>query len=253
MKNIKTLLAFALSLGIFSLSYAQEEARKDETPKQPPKDTMVEKGALEEPPYFLDIETSPKANSDGIYDSYSVELMHADKKTVEKAWKELMKSYKGKTKFNKKEDELGTLNARVNELGSSTYNVKAIIEQRGDNVVVHSWFEGEDGYINNTMSSENSGVNELLQNFAVTVRQDMVKIELNSEEKILKKNEALLNKLRRQNEGYHRDIEVAKRKIAEAEQKIIENEAEQESTVIKIDGQRGIVEAVRQRLKRITE
>ena len=71
------------------------------------------------------------------------------------------------------------------------------------------------------------------------------------EEKNLKQEENTLNKLKRQNDSYHKDIEEAKRKIATAEQNIIENEAAQETAVMKIDGQRTIVEAVRQRLKRI--
>ncbi|MBT8218497.1 MAG: hypothetical protein KJP00_01645 [Bacteroidia bacterium] len=253
MKSIKVILTAFLVFLLASSSLAQEETKKDETPKQPLKENMVEKKAFEEPPYFLDIESSAKANSAGIYDSYSIELMDADIKTVEKAWKDLMKSYKGKTKFNRKEAEFGTLNARISELGSSIYNVRASIESRGDNVIVYSWYESEDGYVNGDMASEDSGVHELLQNFAVSVRQNMVKDELNSEEKVLKQTESQLKKLQRQNEGYHRDIEVAKKKIADAEQKIIENEAEQESTVMKIDGQREIVEAVRQRLKRIKD
>lgn len=253
MKNIKALLISAIMLSFLGANIAQEQARKDEAPKQPQKESMVEKRAFVEPAYFLDIETSAKANSAGIHDSYSIELMHADTKTVEKAWKALMKSYKGKTKMNRKENEFATENARISELGSSTYNVKASIEQRGDNVIVHTWYESGDGYVSQSMSSEDSGVNDMLQAFAVKVRQDMVKNELDGEEKILKQSESQLNKLRRQNEGYHRDIEVAKRKIAEAEQKIIENQAEQESMVMRIDGQREIVEAVRQRLKRIQE
>lgn len=232
---------------------AQEEAEKAEVVE----DTMmkeVEKPAeveFQEPAFAMSIEQGAKANSAGIYNAYSMEILNADKKVVEKAWRSLMKSYKGKTKFNKREAEMGTTNARISELGSAIYSVKASIEQRGDNVVVHSWYEGADGYIDEGSDMENSGVQEVLDAFAVDVRKRMVKIELDGEEKILKQSESELKKLKRQNDSYHKDIEIAKRKIAEAEQNIIENEAAQEASVAKIDGQRVMVEAVRKRLRRI--
>lgn len=260
MKSILLLASMLLLVGTIG---AQDEAKKDKKDKkkdeveemqteveekQPAKPKVV---AFQEPDFALDIEQANKANSEGIYNAYSMELLSADKKIVDKAWKSLMKSYKGKTKFNKREGEFATTSARITELGSAAFKVKASIEQRGDNVIVHSWYEDGDGYIDANMESEDAGINQMLDRFAVEVRQMMVKKEVDTEEKTLKQSESHLSKLKRQNDGYLKDIETAKRKIAEAEQKIIENEAEQEITIDKIDGQRMIVEAVRQRLKRI--
>ena len=253
MKYYKTLLTLAGLLLFVGIINAQEEAEKEkEESKEKVQEVMESKVAeFQEPVYAMDIEQGAKANSAGIHNAYSVEILNADKKVVDKAWKSLMKSYRGKTKYNRKEAEMGTTNAKVTELGSAVYTIKTSIEQRGGNVVVHSWFEGTDGYIDDTAESENAGVNDLLQSFAVNVRKDMVKMILGSEEKVLKQSESELNKLKKQNDSYHKAIEVAKRKIAEAEQNIIENEAAQEMAVTKIDGQRSIVEGVRQRLKRI--
>lgn len=266
MKSILLLSSMVLIVGCLTAQEGAKESKKDKKKKKekveqeamaeaenkveeaPMKPKVVE---FQEPDFALDIEQADKANSGGIYNAYSMELLNADKKIVDKAWRSLMKSYNGKTKFNKREGEFGTSNARITELGSALYTVKASIEQRGDNVVVHSWYEDAEGYVGADMASEDSGVNQLLDGFAVTVRQMMVKKELDGEEKILKQSESYLTKLKRQNAGYHKDIEVAKRKIAEAERKIIENEVEQETSVAKIDGQRTIVEAVRQRLRRI--
>ena len=256
MKYYKTLLTLAGLLFFVGMTSAQDEVKKEKKEK---KDKMEEATEVlqpkvvqfQEPAFAKDIEQGSKANSSGIHNAYSVEILNADKKIVDKAWKALMKSYKGKTKYNRKEAELGTSNAKVTELGSSVYKIKASIQQRGGNVIVHSWYEGADGYVDTHASSEDAGVNSLLQSFVVNVRKDMVKIELHGQEKELKQSESALSKLKRQNDGYHRDIEVAKRKIAEAEQRIIENDAAQEAAVVKIDGQRSLVEGVRQRLKRI--
>ena len=251
MKNYKFLFILAGVLFFVGSSIAQEEAKKKEKVEKTVEVMKPEVAEFQEPAYAMDVEQGAKANSVGIHNAYSVEILNADKKVVDKAWRSLMKSYKGKTKYNRKEAELGTSNAKVTELGSSAYTIKASIQQRGGNVTVHSWFEGADGYVNDAAESENAGVNALLQSFAVNVRKDMVKMELSNEEKMLKQSESELSKLKRQNDGYHKAIEVAKRKIAEAEQNIIENEAAQEMAVTKIDGQRSIVETVRQRLKRV--
>lgn len=257
MKYYKSLLTLAGILFFVGMTTAQEEAKKDKKEKKKDKveeaaEVMEPKIAeFQEPAFAMDIEQGSKANSAGIHNAYTIEILNADKKVVEKAWRALMKSYRGKTKYNRKEAELGTTNAKVTELGSAAYTVKASVEQRGGNVVVHSWYEGADGYIDESSDSENAGVAELLQAFAVNVRKDMVKMELSTEEKTLKQSETELSKLKRQNDSYHKAIEVAKRKIAEAEQNIIENEAAQEIAITKIDGQRSIVESVRQRLKRI--
>lgn len=272
MRHLKSILLLSTMLLLVGTIGAQEETTKKKKAKKAKKE-MVEKAAEEkaevvedtmtkevekpvevefqEPAYAMDIEQAAKANSTGIHNAYSMEILNADKKVVEKAWKALMKSYNGRTKFNKREAELGTSNARISELGSATYTVKASIEQRGDNVVVHSWYEGADGYIDEGSDMENGGVQEVLDAFAIDVRKRMVELELDSEEKILKQSESELKKLKRQNDSYHKDIEIAKRKIAEAEQNIIENEAAQEASVAKIDGQRVMVEAVRKRLRRI--
>jgi len=250
MKNFKILFTLVGLLFFVGISTAQEEAKKEK--KEKTTEVMEPKVAeFQEPSFAMEIEQGAKANSSGIHNAYSIEILNADKKVVDKAWKSLMKSYKGKTKYNRKEAELGTTSAKVTELGSAAYSVKASIEQRGDNVVVHSWFEGTDGYIDTSSTSEDAGVQELLNAFAVNVRKEMVKVELDMQEKVLKQSESELAKLKRQNDSYHKDIEIAKRKIAQAEQNIIENEAAQEIAVAKIDGQRSIVESVRQRLKRI--
>jgi len=264
MKYYKSILTIAGMLLFVVIANAQDEPKKDKKQKKKDKieanaettevtEKVMEPKVVEfqEPAFAMEIEQGSKANSDGIFNAYSMEILNADKKIVEKAWKALMKSYRGKTKFNRKEAEMGTLNAKVTELGSALYNVKASIEQRGGNVVVHSWFEGTEGYVDGNADSANAGVNDLLNAFAVNVRKDMVKVSLGNEEKVLKQSENELSKLKRQNDTYHKVIETAKRKIAEAEQNIIENEAAQEIAITKIDGQRSIVESVRQRLKRI--
>lgn len=253
MNRIKTLMLLLL-MGLAINIHAQ-----DEKPVTDEKESMAEKEAeevmepktiaFEEPPYAMEIEQSNLANSNGIANAFSIEILNADKKLVEKQWRTMMKSYQGKTKFNKKEAEMTTSNARVTEMGSNTYTIRANIQERGGNVVVHSWYENADGYISS--GEEASGVKTLLNNFAVNVRKGMVDKELSIEEKTLKKTESQLNKLKKQNDGYHRDIEKAKKVIANSELKIIENEKMQLITQEKIDGQRAIVEAVRKRLKMI--
>jgi len=254
MNRIKALLLLIM------IGLAVNVQAQDEKPVEEVKETVAEEVAeeevmepktiaFEEPPFAMDIEQSNLSNSQGIANAFSIEILNADKKLVEKKWRALMKSYLGKTKFNKKEAEMSTTNARVTEMGSNAYTVRANIQERGGNVVVHSWFENSEGYV--VDGDEASGVKTLLSNFAVEVRKGMVDNELTSEEKTLKKTETELTRLKKQNDGYHRDIEKAKKVIADSELKIIENEKMQLVTQEKIDGQRAIVEAIRKRLKLI--
>ena len=254
MKYYKLLFTIAGLLLFVGINTAQEEVEKVKKKDKLEENAEVMKPKVAEflePSFAMDIEQGSKANSAGIYNAYTLEILNADKKVVDKAWRSLMKSYKGKTKYNRKEAEIGTVNAKITELGSASYTIKASIEQRGGNVVIHTWYEGTDGYVDESSESEDVGVYDLLNSFAVSARKDMVKLALDKEEKMLKQSESELSKLKRQNDTYHKAIETAKRKIAEAEQNIIENEAAQEIAVNKIDGQRSIVETVRQRLKRI--
>lgn len=92
-----------------------------------------------------------------------------------------------------------------------------------------------------------SDTKELLTRFYYDVRRAAVGQEVKAEEDRLKSLEGKMKKLQRDNDNLHRDIETYKARLKKAEEDLVQNQKDQEATLIDIDKQRGAVEAARQR------
>ncbi|NNE28664.1 MAG: hypothetical protein HKN16_03460, partial [Saprospiraceae bacterium] len=89
---------------------------------------------------------------------------------------------------------------------------------------------------------------KFLMRFALFVAKEKTELELNNEEKEMKRLETLLKRLERDNERYHREIDLAKEKIRQNESNIETNLIEQEETRKLVELQIAQIEKVRARL-----
>jgi chromosome segregation ATPase len=175
----------------------------------------------------------------------------ADPKFVEKSWKEFMNKY-GKTKKVKKSKEMGTEGISIMSIGGTTpVSVYALPVKGSAGTEMATWIKMGDDFV----SSDNPDIYDaslaLMNEFSIKLNKDIVAVELEEEEKDLKKMLSELKKLKKDNENYHKEIEKAKARIMKMEANIEENVKDQEMTTAKIEDQESNVDMVRKKLNGI--
>ncbi len=188
----------------------------------------------------------------GPQNAYYVEIEGADKDLLEDTWKEYVKEY-GKVNHNKKAKEFVSEKVVVTLInGSTPLTLYAKFEEGTGLSTTYLWVDLGTGFANAAdFSAQNRGVETFLWDFWVLARKNVVKRELEKEEKKLKGFEKDLSKLENKNKDYHSDIEKARMKIAENEKNIEVNLKDQESKKAEIDLQKKTVQAVVEKLNGI--
>lgn len=188
----------------------------------------------------------------GGQNAFVVDVEGADKKIVETVFKDMMKEY-GKLKENKKAREffmMATKITRVN--GSSPVDLYAKFEEGKGMATAYVWIDLGGAFTNSQeYQKQAEAAKSFLQDYYYECRRVVVQNELKEEEKNLEKLEKELVRLKKQNDGYHEDIEKAKQKIAEAEKNIEQNILDQANKNKEIDGQKKTVETVTTKLNSI--
>lgn len=173
-----------------------------------------------------------KAMSQGVNNAIVVNIPNTTTKIAEKVWKNFAKQFKGKTKRNRKAEEWKTSGGNISGIGEDGLTVYAQIQSESDDVELSMWIPMSDGYLSSTdYRAEFEEAEKLLNDYALEVKIETVKQELDGEEKTLAKAEKDLKKLKKDNEGYHRDIKNAEKAIEDSEKALITNEEDQEEAV----------------------
>ncbi len=198
------------------------------------------------------ISEQSKSMSEGIQNALVLELPDTNDKFVNKLWKKYLKGFKGgKSKKNKKENQVYTSNIKIPEIGGSdALDIYTRTTEIGDDVQLSLWVDLGGTFLTSSEHPEEYLEGEkLLMRFGLEVTKEKIKIEIEKEENKLKKLEKTMKKLKRANDNYHRDIEQAKEKIKKAENNIEENEADQENTDKLIEEQKEMVKKVMKKLE----
>ncbi|MEO1435495.1 MAG: hypothetical protein AAFV80_08155 [Bacteroidota bacterium] len=190
-----------------------------------------------------------KMMSKGAQNSISIDLKSTDMKMIEKEWEKHLKSYKGKTKKDKKSGEIFTDNAKMRSLSANDVDVYARGYDKGGNVEFAVWFDLGGAYLNSAdHATAFEQATAMLEQFEVRVHKVMVQRELDDQEKMLKGFEKELAKLLKDKEGYEKDIQTYQEKIAQREMDIEQNIIDQENKAAEIENQKRIVAEVAARL-----
>jgi len=195
------------------------------------------------------VETEKAMNS-GVNTALVLEIPEADKKIVEKVWRNYAKSFKGKVKKIKKSDEFLTESPSISGFSKAgLQNIIVRFEQKGDAVEFISWFELRDQFLGSYRHPEEfDEAQKFLLNFGLEVAKEYTIMELEDEEKTLKKMGNDLKKLEREKENSEKAIADYKKKIIEAEADIENNILEQERKRDEIESQTSTIEVVRKKL-----
>ncbi len=186
----------------------------------------------------------------GIQNALVVLLETHDTKLADKVWKKLMKDYGGRTKGVKGgKGDLTTGAEIVGINGVNPINIYSRSSLAMDgNVEMVVWFDLGEEYLASTRRNQYQEAEKLLLKYALDCKKEQTQNELNEAEKKLKSLENEQDKLKRLNNGYHKDIADAERRIEQAKENIIKNEAQQEDTSQKLELQKELIEEIRRRL-----
>lgn len=189
--------------------------------------------------------------SQGNHNALVLTIPNAETKFVDKLWKKYLAEVGAKTIRDRKTKEWRTEGAAVPGVGNNV-NVYATTDAFGPDVEQIVWFGFDGTYLSSAMHGGNylQGERFLLE-FGLMVTREMIRLELEAEEKRMRDLETRMARLKRQNDGYHREIKIAEEKIETAKKNIVTNEQEQEQTANAIDDQRAALEAVKLRLREV--
>lgn len=194
-----------------------------------------------------------KVMSNGANNALILEIPNADDKIVEKVWKSYAKSFDGKVKKVKKSDDHITMTPIISGLSSAgLQNIYVRFVQVGTNVAFHSWFELEDQYLNSYNNpDEFDEAQKVLLNFGLEVAKEYTIMELDDEEKTLKKMKNDLKRLMKEKENYEKAIADYEQKIIDAKADIENNIIEQQRMNDTIEAQNDTIEVVKKKLSNL--
>lgn len=197
-----------------------------------------------------EITESKETMKEGTFNAIVVELINADDKVALNVWKSFIKAYGAKAKKVKRSKEYLASGAIIGGLNNSeNVDVYARVEEKGDDAELIVWIQMGEFYVSSgSFPSDYTAAVKMLEEYVIEVAKEIVNIEIEDEEKKMKKLEKEMDKLKSRNDGYHKDIEKAKEAISKAERNIEENEREQKEQASVIESQQKVLQALKEKL-----
>jgi hypothetical protein len=195
-----------------------------------------------------EITESKEKMKKGTFNAIVVELLNAEDKVALKVWKSFIKGYGAKARKVKRSKEYLASGAIIGGLNNSeNVEVYAKVQEKGDDAELIVWIQMGEFYVSSgSFPSDYTVAVKMLEEYVIEVAKELVSIDLEDEEKKMKKLEKEMTKLQKKNNDYHNDIEKAKEAISKAERNIEENEREQKE-------QASVIESQQQALQRLKE
>lgn len=236
MKNLILLFLFGL---VFSPAFAQSDSSE----------VMEYAKGLN----LRAVDEGEELMSAGFRNAFSIRVPTGDKRLVRKVWKDYMGSrFNGRTKYDRKNKEYITTNAKISAMGDRNSNLIGKQEKLGNSIRFTIWVENDGSQVR-SVSDRRQGreADMILNDFVLEIEREKTRIHLKEEQKQLSQLERDLRKLKAANDRYYREIEMAKERILRMEENIIKNEAEQIEAVERIGQQQEVVKTVKNDLDHI--
>ena len=189
-----------------------------------------------------------KQMSFGIRPGFTIAFPNTDQKLVDDVWADFVKNnFGGKLKKGKKGERSAT-GLRSPSVSAGEFGLYSSTEKIGDGAQLDVWFDAGSFFLNRLDDpARTNETKTLLSRFYYDVRRAAVGQEVKAEEVRLKELETRQKKLQRDNTTLLKDIENYKAKLKKAEEDLVQNQKDQESTIIDIEKQRQNVEQSRLR------
>ena len=159
----------------------------------------------------------------------------------------------GKIERNRKQKEYFIQDVIIPAIAQEyAVSVFTKFDEYDDYTRVYFWFKMNDRFLNSTDDkSEIDGVDMFLTDYDIAVEKEVVKDELNDEEKVLRNLNKDLEKLEKNERNLYKDIEKAKDTIRKAEEELERNAEEQKEKKSEIGNQEEIVKMVSEKLNKV--
>jgi hypothetical protein len=191
--------------------------------------------------------------SQGEKNAFTISIPRIDSKVAATVWKDFMKAYKGKIRFDKKTSEWFTDNGKILEISNNTVDVYAILQEKGRTATdIRVWFDLGGAYLSSKdhPDAAKSAI-QMLQGFHLAIEQELAIQLLADEEKKYKAIETDLKQLEKDTESLTKVIEKAQAEIAAAEQKMQDNTQLKEQLNFDLDKQAKSIEATKKDLDKL--
>lgn len=190
--------------------------------------------------------------SEGVQNALVVELEGANKKKAENVWKNFAKEF-GKIERNRKQKEYFIQDAIIPAIDQEyAVTVFTKFDEYDEYTRAYFWFKMDDRYLNSIDDeAEIDGADIFLRDYDIAVEKEVVKDELNGEEKVLRNLNKDLEKLEKNERNLYKDIEKAKDTIRKAEEELERNAEEQKEKKSEIGNQEEIVKMVSEKLNKV--
>jgi ribosomal protein L13E len=202
---------------------------------------------------FSNIEESEDLMSAGFRNSFSIRLPSGDKRLVARVWKDYVSThFDGRTKYDRKAKEYVTANAKIGPISPSQTLLIGKPEKMGDATHFTIWLDNDGEQVSSRSNRSHAReAYSILEDFALEIEREKVRLHLEGEQKNLRKMETQLRRLENANTRYYREIEMAKARILKMEENIVQNEADQIKAQEEINQQHELVKGVKDSLDRI--
>ncbi|MBK7426136.1 MAG: hypothetical protein IPI60_03395 [Saprospiraceae bacterium] len=194
-----------------------------------------------------------KSMSAGVQHAVYTDIAGVTEELVNDTWKEYIKKYGGKHKWNRKAKELFSEGVMLPNISSEPINLYAASIEGGSSVQFILWLQSPDGtfYTQERLLSQQENLQNLLTHFELEVKREDLRAIIKDEEKLYNKQESDLKKLEKSKERLHKDIEDAQEKIKKSEAEIEQNIKDQELSRQQIKSQQDKLEALRKKLSNL--
>lgn len=193
-----------------------------------------------------------KPMTQGTNNALTVTLNGISVSDAEKIWKSYIQPFDGKSKYNKKADELFVDNASIASVSANTIDLYSKAEKVGDDVNFSVWFDLGGAYLSSIAHPDRyPAAVEVMKGYLREISRFKTNEQLKEEEKKLDKLNSSLKDLTRNKDSYEKEIKKAEEKIAESKSKIEQNIKDQAAKQAEIDAQKSVVDKVKSDLDKI--
>ncbi len=191
-----------------------------------------------------------KSMSAGVQHAVFIDMANVSEDLVNNTWKDYIKKYGGKHKWNRKAKELFSEGVMLPNISSEPINLFAASVLSGSSVQFILWIQSPDGtfYTQERLLSQQENLQNLLTHFDLEVKREDLRGLIKEEEKLYSKQESDLKKLEKNNERLHKDIEDAQNKIKKSEADIEQNIKDQELSRQQIKSQQDKLDSLKKKL-----
>jgi hypothetical protein len=190
----------------------------------------------------------------GTHNALVVEIEGADARVAEKVWADFVKdNYGTRVKKVKRSEDHIAEGANVGIVGAGTgVNLYSRAEDRGRSAKFMVWMDvGNDYLSSGSYPTWYTTAENMMYEYKLEVKRELVREELKEEEKNLKKLQNDLKRLQSLQERYHKIIEDSYERIQKAESDIAQNDGEQQGMVQEIEQQMMLIQQVMNKLNSI--